>query len=288
MISVDPGNPRGIVWLASYPKSGNTWARVFLFALYNLLLGASMTEVDLNRMVEFGENDRATPYYQRYLKKPLLAASRAEIAELRLRVQADIATANRGVVLVKTHNALIDDAGFPTINRDVSAGAIYIVRNPLDVAISYARFFAVSPDQAIEHMAEAGFATQTNADDVYFVTGSWSEHVHSWTQRSHPALLIVRYEDMLEKPGPTFTAMAQHVMLMRDRALLDKAIDLSEFPRLQSSELAHGFPEKPEQATLFFREGRAGQWRDVLTDRQIQRVVDNHGAEMQRFGYLPA
>jgi hypothetical protein len=288
VIVIDPKNPRGIVWLASYPKSGNTWIRAFLFAMFGVLAGAPTDNIDLNRMVQFGENERDVAFFARHLKTPATSATRAEIAEARLKVQADIVAAHRGVVLAKTHNALIVDAGFPTINRGLSAGAVYVVRNPLDVAISYAHFFGLSLDDAIARLGESGYATQTNDEDVYFVTGSWREHVESWTRTGSPQVLVVRYEDLLDRPVETFGAIAGHVMMPQDPALLRHAIELVSFRRLQSDEIAHGFSERHPKAKLFFREGRAGQWREVLSERQIQRIVDAHGPVMQRFGYLPA
>jgi hypothetical protein len=65
-------------------------------------------------------------------------------------------------------------------------------------------------------------------------------------------------------------------------------IERSSFERLQSQEEQMGFVEKPEAAQRFFREGRAGQWKDVLTAAQVRRIVREHGEQMRRFGYLPA
>ena len=288
MISTNPSDPKGIVWLASYPKSGNTWIRVFLYAVYNLMIGLPLAEVDLNRLSEFGENERAAVFFEPYLRKPATIAARAEIAAARLKVQADLFERNGGLVLIKTHNALIDDAGFPTINRDVSAGAVYVIRNPLDVAVSFAHFYGLSIDQAIERMGTENYATGSTTEEVYFITGSWTQHVRSWTERPNPAIHVVRYEDLLDRPFESFAGIADHVMMPHGDGVLHKAVDLTSFANLRKAEIAHGFPEKTQHVDLFFRSGRAGQWRDVLTDKQVQRLVDDHGAEMARFGYLPA
>jgi hypothetical protein len=68
---------------------------------------------------------------------------------------------------------------------------------------------------------------------------------------------------------------------------LADAIDRSSFERLREQEEKEGFRERPKKAERFFREGRTGQWKEVLTPAQIQRIVDAHGEQMQRFGYLP-
>jgi hypothetical protein len=209
------------------------------------------------------------------------------VAAARPKVQADIAVGSAGPVMIKTHNALIDYLGAPLVNRAVSAGAVYVVRNPLDVAISLAHFRGFSVDAAIDEMATAGAATETNDDDVYFVTGSWSENVASWTGQPTTAIFPVRYEDMLASPTETFTAIARHVRMPVVPDQIAHAIDLTRFDRMQSAEQAKGFLEKPPHVDRFFREGRAGQWQEVLSDAQVERVVAAHGQQMARFGYLP-
>jgi sulfotransferase family protein len=117
--------------------------------------------------------------------------------------------------------------------------------------------------------------------------GSWSQHVLSWTRKPHRAIYVMRYEDMLHEPKKTFGALARHLLFKPDDAQLADAIDRSSFERLREQEEKDGFRERPEKAERFFREGRTGQWKDVLTPQQVQRIVDAHGEQMQRFGYLP-
>ena len=190
------------------------------------------------------------------------------MAAARPKVQADIALGSPRPVMMKTHNAMIDHEGAPLISRAMSAGAVYIVRNPLDVVIPLAHFRSISIDAAIEEMATAGYSTETNDEDVYFVTGSWSQHVRSWTAKPSPAVLPVRYEDMLEKPLETFSAMARHVWMPATPDQVRRAIELTTFSRMQEFEATHGFLEKPPHLDRFFRVGRAGQWRDLLTPAQ--------------------
>jgi hypothetical protein len=97
----------------------------------------------------------------------------------------------------------------------------------------------------------------------------------------------MRYEDMLREPQKTFGALAQHLLFKPNDEQLVDAVDRSSFERLREQEEKAGFKERPEEAERFFREGRAGQWKDVLTPEQIKRIVDAHGEQMQRFGYLP-
>jgi hypothetical protein len=275
----------GIVWLASYPKSGNTWTRAFLHNLLGLLEGRA-GEHDINDINEFTTWDLAAKRYEPHLGKSVEDASRDEIAAVRPKVQAEIAAQTDGLTLVKTHHALVMDRGHPTLNFAVTSGAVYIVRNPLDVAISFAHHMGADVDVAIDQMARDGLETEVTAKSVYEVYGSWSEHVRSWTARPHRAVCVLRYEDMLERPFPAFAGLSRHLMLRPTPEQVDEAIARSSFARLRAQEEAHGFREKPDSARRFFREGRAGQWREHLSRRQVRRIVRAHAFEMNRFGYL--
>ena len=213
---------------------------------------------------------------------------RNEIAATRHAVHQQVADAAEGLIFVKTHNSLVVDRGHATVNFAATAGAVYIVRNPLDVAISYAHHSGRSVDDAIEHMSTAGAETSGSDTAVYEVHGSWSQHVWSWTRNDNRALHVMRYEDMLAEPKRTFAALARHLLIDCTRQQLKSAIKRSSFARLQSQEREKGFRERPPNADgNFFREGRAGQWKDVLTSIQVDRIVRDHGEQMRRFGYLP-
>jgi hypothetical protein len=69
-------------------------------------------------------------------------------------------------------------------------------------------------------------------------------------------------------------------------AELDRAIELSSFERLKEQEEQSGFQEKPPSAKEFFRKGQIGEWRKVLTRRQVRAIVEAHREQMARFGYL--
>ena len=131
--------PTGIVWLASYPKSGNTWTRSFLNNLHAVMEhGLEVEPQDINKMQRLTAWDIGAKQYEAVMGKKMAEASDSEIDAARQKVQAEVVRKNSGILLVKTHNALAITSGHPTINMSITAGAIYIVRNPLDVAISFA------------------------------------------------------------------------------------------------------------------------------------------------------
>lgn len=278
---------KGIIWLASYPKSGNTWTRNFLHNLINVMSGEDTSSQNINRMNQMSTWEIAAKPYEVLLGKPVKECTRSEIASVRHKVQQKIADAANGLAFVKTHHALVMDRQHPTINFNVTSGAIYIVRNPLDVAISFSHHMDSTIDSAIEQMSLTGLETPIGDKSVYEVYSSWSQHVESWTQKPHRTIYVMQYEEMLADPEKTFGGLANHLHLKPSHSQLITAIELSSFENLQQQEIDGGFKEKPENAKQFFREGKSNQWPEKLTRSQIDRVVKDHQIQMERYNYYP-
>ncbi len=273
-----------ICWIASYPKSGNTWVRAFIA---NYLDGGT-TPVDINTLHERSVAEARAERYRPYVAGgDTTRAGIADLCAIRSMVHADIARQAPGTVFVKTHNFMGAYQDFPLHNMAVTSGAVYVVRNPMDVAVSLANYFAFTIDQAIDFMAEEMTGTRSEAENVPQVINSWSVHVASWTGQDNPAVLVLRYEDLLDKPLKFFRKLVAFLGQPRDDARLRRAVACSSFGSLQSQERAGGFVERHEDARRFFRAGRKNQWRDALDAGQVRRIVADHGQQMARFRYLP-
>jgi hypothetical protein len=273
----------GIIWLASYPKSGNTWLRSFL---HNFLRAADRSH-DINKLTDLTAGESMTELYR--AQDPLLEEHYTDdrIRELRPLVHRAISQRSPDTVLVKTHNALAEIDGAPLISLDVTAGAIYVVRNPLDVAISFSHHNRTTVDNIIEFMNTKAAATVSNATNVYEFYDTWSGHVASWTATPSPTLHVMRYEDMLASPLKSFGGVVKFLGIEAPRPRIEKAIRLSSFQVLKEQERRQGFRERPRAMAAFFREGKAGQWKKVLTKEQIATIVSAHREQMERFGYVP-
>jgi hypothetical protein len=287
MINVDPKNPRGIVWLASYPKSGNTWLRVFLYHLVRLMNGIPREEDEMNKL------DRASGYeaklfglFQQYLQKPLKGATRLEVMAVRPLVHLTVADRFPTIAMMKTHNLLGELGGKATINFAASAGAVYIVRDPRDVAVSLSKHLGSTIDEAINVMATSAFATENNDETAFEIWGSWSEHVKSWTVEPSNAILVVRYEDMLAQPTDTFGKIVAHLKQEPSAEQIAEAIELSSFDKLRRAEDEGSFREVSPRSERFFNTGKSGGWRDKLTAEQAARLESDHRQQMMNFGYL--
>ena len=275
-----------IVWLASYPKSGNTWMRAFLA---NLIANRA-EPLAPNELKNYADDEASPERFTELAGRPSHELSFEEIAELRPRVHALIAQRANATRLVKSHNMTGSSGGHPLHNWQVTAGAIYVVRNPLDVAVSMTHHFGLSVDQAIERLANENVATANDAMFVSQMLGSWSRHVTGWAEiaaRLGPKVLALRYEDLLDKPAKHF-AKAAKLLNIQDKTRIERAVRHAGFQTLSTLEKREGFIEAASEQSRFFRAGRANQWREALSREQVARVISDHREQMARFKYLPA
>jgi aryl sulfotransferase len=276
----------GIVWLASYPKSGNTWLRAF-FANYQQTDGRP---VDINDLDAIASDRRI------FDEVAGVEASDLTLQEtdcLRPAVYRQLAQESQETLWIKIHDAFtLTPDGTALIPADCTHGALYVMRNPLDVAVSSAPHYSVPLDTAIRWMAQEsrvlarvvrGLTTQLEQRLV-----SWSGHVLSWVDQSACPVHVLHYEDMQRHPVETFGAAVRFAGLPEDGDRLARALRHSAFDALREQEKTRGFRERPAGAEAFFRKGKIGSWREVLSAEQVARVVSDHGAVMRRFGYLSA
>jgi hypothetical protein len=272
-----------LVWLASYPKSGSTWLRAFL---HNYIRDTAAPH-DINGLMDLTAGESGAALYRRHDPRPASQYSVDEVQRMRPLVHRDLTEGHPSLVFVKTHNASLVVGGVPTVTPEVTAGAIYVLRDPRDVAISYSQHLGRSLDETIAFMADPEAATGGTDQKVYERLATWSIHVHFWTRNPDPRLHVMRYEDMLAAPAAAFGGLLRFLGQEPPPDRLARAIRFSSFAELAAQERARGFQERPAEATApFFRAGRAGQWREVLSQAQRSRIERDHEAVMRRFGYL--
>lgn len=276
-----------LVWLASYPKSGNTWFRVFLS---NFLRDAD-TPVGINQLgdgpmaSERAAFDAAVGYDSSEMRAD-------EIERLRPEVYLHQARTATETIYCKVHDACtrLPD-GRPLIPPAATQCALYFVRNPLDICVSFAHHAGHEEfDRIIRRMADPTHALfadhQHELNQLPQKLLTWSGHVSSWTEAPGIRVRTVRYEDLKLKAEETFAAAVRFIGLSDDPERVQKAIAFSRFEELRRQEEASGFAEKQPQAQAFFRRGEIGSWRGVLSPAQAQRVIDDHREVMARMGYL--
>lgn len=271
-----------IVWLASYPKSGTTWLRAFL---HNYLRQGDQPH-DINRLADFCESESDAAHYRPYDDRPAAQYSQAQVQRLRPLVHRDLTRIFPDLVFVKTHNAVLLVDGVPLLTPQVTAGSIYLVRDPRAVAVSYSHHLGLSVDETIDFMADDGASTGADDRHVFERLASWSSHVQSWTPAPNPRLHVMRYEDMLADPAASFGRLIRFLGREPPPDRLAQAIRFSAFAELQAQEQRSGFKERPAGTDAFFRSGSAEAWRAVLSSAQQARIERAHAGQMRRLGYL--
>lgn len=274
----------GIIWLASYPKSGNTWLRIFL----NNLRRDGDEPVNINEL-EGGPIASARALFDEATGIESSDLTAEEIDRLRPRVYERVAAEAKEVLFLKVHDAYTYGGDGRPLLSAAGSRAIYLIRNPLDVAVAFASHSSRALDTIIGSMANEEFTLAARAGELPEQLRqrllSWSAHVLSWVEAPIP-VKVLRYEDMKQQPLETFTEAARFARLPDDPARVRKAVEFSDFKELQRQEQDHGFRERPPKAESFFREDGWGAWRRELTPEQAARLIREHQKVMQRFGYL--
>ena len=285
------------VWLASYPKSGNTWVRAIvtalsthshLFQVNQLDAGAqpfsvvgALPQLGLDsRWLSYSENDR--------LRAGLIRLS-GGVPKGQSATEDDLAPDELLPLLRKTHEVWRPGTdGREPFPVDATRAAILVVRDPRDVACSYAPFFGVGIDAAIDAMASSpdvgpGRPVQGMTAQPW---GSWSGHWHSWRNPDVPfPVHVVRYEDLSHDAVAALALVLDAIGLAFTRGQLADAVEQARFDRLRESETENGFRETGPRTNTFFREGRNGGWRHVLTDAQVAAIEADHAEVMSVLGY---
>lgn len=274
-----------ILWLASYPRSGNAWVRLFL---------ANLASTD-GTALRINEIDRMPMAAGRDFFENATGLESSELTPdetLRLRREVFLWLSDRAdsIVPCRIHDAFVHlPDGSPLIEPAATFGAIYIIRNPLDVAVSLRYHFGLSADAAIDRMEDDGFRLGGRGrTQLRQALGSWSEHVTSWIAAPGVPVLTVRYEDLAGDPANTFARIATYSASAADAERIGRAIEFSDFREARRQEDLDGFHERPVAAERFFRSGRVGGWRDELTAAHVDRIVNVHHEVMRRFSYIDA
>ncbi len=278
-----------IFWLASYPKSGNTWIRILL-ANYQT---AERGPVDINALAlhgMVGGFDRAT--FDSYVGIKSSCLSSAVVERLRPAVYRAMAREAAAPLFIKVHDAwTLTDRGEPVYPREVTAGVVYILRNVLDVAASAASHWGVTIEEAVHDLCDTCKALSSGRNRLSVALPqqlrSWTGHIRSWIEESKLPVHVVRYEDLMADTTGAFDKVLAFCRLDRDGEKLRRAVSHSRFEVLREMERTVGFRERPPHARgRFFRRGEIGSWREEVPSDLVRKLIDAHGDMMHRFGYI--
>ncbi len=211
-----------------------------------------------------------------------------EILLLRAKVHTNLAAEVRPPTVIKTHNAFVKVRDTPIICPEVTLGAIYVVRNPLDVVDSLADHMGLSIEQAILAMNDPKHRIGgPRKPMVTQYLQTWSTHVASWLGQPLFPVHLVRYEDLKHSPRTTLRNVVSFLGWEVDDHRIARAVQETKFENLQAAEINEGFEERSDKSKSgrFFRSGQSEKWRDALTEQQINQIANDHHAVMQQLDY---
>lgn len=269
----------GAVWIASYPKSGNTWLRCLLEAYRR------NGTLDINDM-RITTSDGGATIIQGV--SPIPFDKLGFRGEMLVRPAALLNLFSRLTkpIWVKTHFANIQPDGLPhCIPQDFTERAVYIVRDPRAVFLSFAQFFNFSLKTAAEAMGNKEFAIGGMGLYASTLISDWSNHVASWTSESRYPVHVVKYEDMVENSAKELTEVLEFLGIKVNKTTVGRAVKAADITKLKGREEKEGFRENIAEKHGSFFNGDTS-WKEELGPKWIERIEKDHGEIMKLLEYL--
>ncbi len=277
-----------IIWIASYPKSGNTWVRSFVTAYYFCENG--IFDIDKLILIQDYPNKQ---FFKETVKK-------GEIHKHWESSQKNICSEKK-VKFLKTHNSLITAFGNNFTKPEYSLGVIHIIRDPRNIITSLKNHYDFETyERALKFMQDKNKVLEDYPHLKNYaktnIINSWRINYQSWIFNKNFRRLTIRYEDMIENPQQTFEKLVVFInTLMRfkdkvDPKKLSNAIETTNFKSLQDIENQGKFTEnvyslKDNRKIKFFYQGPKNNWKKNLDDSMIKKMNEFYMKDLKFFKY---
>ncbi|MDB2698725.1 sulfotransferase domain-containing protein [Candidatus Pelagibacter bacterium] len=268
-----------IVWLASYPKSGNTYLRSILASYF--------FSKDGNYTFDLIKNINQFPHGGLFKKLGIDINNQEEVVRNYIKVQ-EIINKKNSIQFFKTHSFFFKQ--FTDLKNTL--GVIYIVRDPRNVVTSLSNFLNIPVDKALKYM------TLGKGDGLTWME-SWSKNYNSWKLfKNYEKYLLIKYEDLITKPDVIFLEILKFLFRLQNNSKLKidenkfkNALDSTSFENLKKLENEKGFSEAkidPDTGKQipFFKLGSKRDWKKILEEKFKVEIEKNFKEEMQELGYL--
>ena len=277
---------KNLLWVASYPKSGNTWMRAILTSLFysddGIFDFKLLPKIDQFEKLQYFDfiKDININDYKRLNELPIISKYWSE-AQKRI--------VSKELVFFKTHSCNYSHNNLNYTNQIKTRGGIYIIRDPRDIAVSYSKFIGESIDKTIDYMLGQSRQIWNQNKSLGIILSRWDYHVSSWLNLKAP-IIFIRYEDLLDKTEKilneliNFLAEELKIKINVNQKKIDNIIQSTSFNLLKEKEEKEGFREA-SKSSVFFREGKSMQWKSDLNEKQIFKIESNFGEAMKKFNY---
>ena len=273
-----------IFWLASYPKSGNTWVRLFLDSL---LYGDEYLDINNIKIVQFPQKF--------HFDGLVNDTNNLKETSMNYIIAQDRINLDNKIKFFKTHSANWKAYNTSFTNLENTLGVIHIVRDPRNIITSVLNHY--SNESYLEAMKFMNNSTQQiwNNKKAKFLTliSSWSNHYNSW-KKFGKNNLIISYEKLLNEPEQEFTKicnlLSKVANLNFEKNQILKAIDKCNFSKLQKLETERGFEEsvsdKDGNVKKFFYLGPKNNWKNILNPKITSEIEKLFEKEMRELDYI--
>ena len=277
-----------IIWIASYPKSGNTWVRSFVIAYYFCENG--IFDINKLNLIQDYPNKQ---FFRETVKK-------GEIHKHWDSSQKDICNEKK-VKFLKTHNSLITAFGNDFTKPEYSLGVIHVIRDPRNIITSLKNHYDFETyERALKFMQDENKILEDYPHLKNYaktnIINSWRINYKSWMSNKNFQRLTIRYEDMIENPQQTFEKLVVFInTLMRfkdkiDPKKLSNAIETTNFKSLQDIENQGKFSEnvyslKDNRKIKFFYQGPKNNWKKNLDESMIKKMNEFYMKDLKFFKY---
>ena len=278
-----------IIWLASYPKSGNTLLRSILSTYFYSKDGVLKFE-NLDKISQF-------PQTHHFLRLGIDIENEEEVFNSFINAQ-NLINENKGKFkFFKTHSSLCKmyDCNFTDLKNTL--GAIYIVRDPRNVTTSLAHHYSFNIDEATEVMLDDNRFMERTLKNCKVFLGSWKSNYNSWKNlKKKEKYLLIKYEDLINKKKTVILKIFKYLKSLGikfeiDMIKLNKAIKTTDFEYMKNKEKNETFYEalidsKTGKRKNFFNLGPENDWRKYLDNKNKNLIEKNFKEEMIELGYL--
>ena len=276
-----------IIWIASYPKSGNTWVRSLLSAY--LYSNDGIFNFDLLKKI----NQFPSKQYFKFFLKDFRDIKK--VSDYWIAAQDRINLFNDRPIFLKTHSALCTLENNSFTNKNNTKAVIYVVRDPRNLITSLSHHYSMNMEKAyffIINKQQMTMASDWGKDDfgIASVLGNWSTHYKSWKNIKFAPILIVKYEDLLNNTNNTFKSILNFLSRLMDIKIDEKKIintvNSCSFEKLVEKEKNEGFDEAVSSKKKFFYLGKKNNWQNLLNPEMEQKTREAFQKEMKELGYI--
>ena len=276
-----------IIWIASYPKSGNTWVRSLLSAY--LYSNDGIFNFDLlKKITQFPSKQ----YFKYFLKD---YKDIKKVSDYWIAAQVRINLFNDKPIFLKTHSALCTLENNPFTNKNNTKAVIYVVRDPRNLITSLSHHYSMNMEKTyifIINKQQMTMVSEWGKDDfgIASVLGNWSTHYKSWKNIKFAPTLVVKYEDLLNNTNNTFKSILNFLSRLMDIKIDEKKIintvNSCSFEKLVEKEKNEGFDEAVSSKKKFFYLGKKNNWQNLLNPEMEQKTREAFQKEMKELGYI--